>query len=575
MKFYPENNQYSLNKEIKSILRDIRKMRNFNIYDYIKAKSNIIESYFKESGLDTAIVAVSGGIDSAVVLAIMKYVKDNCKNTIRKIVPITLPLINSVGATNQPETIIKAKELCEHLNLKLNVFEIKNSFNSILSETQILGETSEWAKGQLTAYSRTPFLYYSTSILNSQGYKSVIIGTTNRDEGAYLGYVGKASDGIVDVQIISDLHKSEVYKLAEFFKIPKSILNSIPSGDMFDNRCDEEVFGASYDFVELYLNFLNLPNYHKDFFLNKLSDQSLLIFNQMSKNLEDLHSYNKHKYLIGSPAVHLDVMESKVIGGWIEGVHSGRYKHSEREIVITSNFNGFINYKISMNIELNNCEIIYSEKIKTLRTIKNFISKDNISYLKNIISKSNEKFIQTNHFGYKDDNGNGSSRISFYSESLALNIFYKLKFLNIIENIKFKNNDCELTNYGLSSTFRIKEVNPMFRILSYSKGESLVPHYDDSFVKNNSRSLVTLLIGVEDLVEGGETQFKILEQDKKPYSERNFEDHCQLFTEFDESIQINSGDLVLFDHRILHQSNIVKSGEKIVIRTEIIFESCD
>lgn len=132
MKFYPENNKYSLNQEIKSILSDIRKIRNFNIYDYIKAKSNIIESYFKESGLDTAIVAVSGGIDSAVVLAIMKYVQDNCKNTIKKIVPITLPLINSVGATNQPETIIKAKELCEHLNLKLNVFEIKNSFNSIL-----------------------------------------------------------------------------------------------------------------------------------------------------------------------------------------------------------------------------------------------------------------------------------------------------------------------------------------------------------------------------------------------------------------------------------------------------------
>jgi len=35
-----------------------------------------------------------------------------------------------------------------------------------------------------------------------------------------------------------------------------------------------------------------------------------------SNNLENLHNYNKHKYLGCSRAVHLDILESKVKGGW-------------------------------------------------------------------------------------------------------------------------------------------------------------------------------------------------------------------------------------------------------------------
>ncbi|WP_258957573.1 hypothetical protein [Legionella sainthelensi] len=44
----------------------------------------------------------------------------------------------------------------------------------------------------------------------------------NRDEGSYVGFFGKASDAMVDIQLISDLHKSEVKKLALFLNIPQA-----------------------------------------------------------------------------------------------------------------------------------------------------------------------------------------------------------------------------------------------------------------------------------------------------------------------------------------------------------------
>ena len=35
-----------------------------------------------------------------------------------------------------------------------------------------------------------------------------------------------------------------------------------------------------------------------------------------SKNLENLHRYNLHKYMSKSPAIHLDLWDSSVKGGW-------------------------------------------------------------------------------------------------------------------------------------------------------------------------------------------------------------------------------------------------------------------
>jgi NAD+ synthase (glutamine-hydrolysing) len=127
------------------------------------------------------------------------------------------------------------------------------------------------------------------------------LGTNNKDEGAYLGYFGKASDGMVDLQMISDIHKSEVYLLANDMNIPKEIINAVPSGDMYDARTDEQVFGAPYDFVELYLNCLETV-------MPQMQDEEACEqFDMLANNLENLHAYNGHKYLAASPAVHLDL----------------------------------------------------------------------------------------------------------------------------------------------------------------------------------------------------------------------------------------------------------------------------
>lgn len=318
MKVYNEQSDRNLSEQLKEIQKEIRKKRNFNPKEYIEQKSNLLNEYMNKYGLKACVIAISGGIDSAVVLGIVKKASEQTNSPIKKIMPMLLPILKSTGVTNQNEATNRGKELCEKLDLKPYIIDLTSVNNEIRKSLEpvieIKGE--DWAIGQLGPYSRTPVLYYTTSLLNQEGFGAIICGTTNKDEGAYLGYVGKASDGMVDVQVISDIHKSEVYQVARELGIPKSIIEAIPSGDMYDSRTDETVFGASYDFVELYLNYLNMEDSEKEKLISSLDEKSKEQFDFYAKNLENLHKYNLHKYMAKSPAVHLDLYDSSVKGGW-------------------------------------------------------------------------------------------------------------------------------------------------------------------------------------------------------------------------------------------------------------------
>ena len=212
MKVYNHNEHATIHPELVVELQRYRDDRNFDVNDYIKQKTALLNQYMTQCGLNAAVVAVSGGIDSALVLALVNAASKQENSPIRKIVPITLPLYDDV-LTNQYDATNRADELCDVLGLELTIVPINEMVQSYEHTAKTFAglETTPWATGQMGAYVRTSYLYYTNSLLNEQGFKPILVGTTNMDEGCYLGYVGKASDGLVDVQLISDIHKSEVY----------------------------------------------------------------------------------------------------------------------------------------------------------------------------------------------------------------------------------------------------------------------------------------------------------------------------------------------------------------------------
>ena len=580
MKVFNHITDKKIPKELLEALGSYRNARKFQAEDWIKAKSFFLNDYMSSSKLNTVVVAISGGVDSAVVLALVNYASKIKNSPIQKIVPINLPAIDNVGATGQNETYQKAFELCKKFGLELLSIDISPLQKQIISlaEKQLNLKADGWANGQTVAYARTPVLYGMTSILSANGFASIIGGTTNRDEGAYLGYVGKASDGMVDVQLISDLHKSEVYKVAQNLDVPKTIINSVCTGDMYDGRIDEDLFGASYDFVELYLWYLNLDCNEQKRFKNSLSLESLNSFDLYSGNLEKLHLYNSHKYLAGSPAVHLDILQSNVKGGWQIQKNSWLEQlplepDSKR---LNNLFNISFEQKLTKELFTQNNSNFFNHDIgiSQVKTIDNFFSEEFIDFLLQEINQQSLDCI--NESGGKNyissSYQNKSKRMNIYNISFSELIWHKVKnFLSPIE-IMTDYSYCETKGHQY---WKPVGINPYIKINQYSEGGLLVPHYDGAYEHSpKHKNMKTVIL----YLENNDAMTRIIHdhQEKVPSSKRNYFDWTKeksvMFTDVLFSQKSEKNKVIIFDNKLLHDSTELTTGLKTILLTEIVYE---
>ncbi|EYF00892.1 prolyl hydroxylase family protein [Chondromyces apiculatus] len=92
--------------------------------------------------------------------------------------------------------------------------------------------------------------------------------------------------------------------------------------------------------------------------------------------------------------------------------------------------------------------------------------------------------------------------------------------------------------------------NPRLRLYRYGPGERHGAHWDTVVeLPDGVRSLLTLVFYLNHDFEGGETDFPELSQHITP----------------------RAGRALLFQHRILHEATEVRSGEKFVLRTDILY----
>ena len=298
---------------LSDLLTLLRADRGFDIEVALSGKRDRICAYFADCGLDAAVVGVSGGVDSAVALSLLTDAMAAPGSPLKRVVGILAP-ISGPGATGQDRATRRGALAIEAAGAEGWRCDLSAAQQGFVAALDPHARRTDWAEGQLLSVVRTPAFYYAAALLQAAGHRSLVVGTTNRDEGAYLGFFGKASDGMVDLQPISDLHKSEVLALAARLGVPDEIIRATPRGDVFDGRTDEQMIGAPYWFVELYL--LLRCRADRAVLLAGLTDGERATFDVYAAAIEQLHRHNAHKYRVGSPAIHLDVYPRAVPGGW-------------------------------------------------------------------------------------------------------------------------------------------------------------------------------------------------------------------------------------------------------------------
>lgn len=300
---------------MKTGLKSLRKNRKFCPDTYLKSKITLINRFFTDEKLTSAVVGLSGGVDSSLVFALLVEAKKQINSPIKTVLGVSIPIYCPGTSGQQKATRIasdyatKVKE--ENSGVQYVKIDISKACKAIVNETQKnYNKLSHWNQGQMASILRVPVLYQMAASLQDKGEKSIVVGTINRDEGAYIGYFGKASDAMVDLLPIADIHKSEVYKVAEKLNLPKEILTRQPTGDVWDGKTDKELIGLTYDDIE---TFTLYRDYKKE--VNKKNIFKYITKTKVNK-IEKIHEINIHKYKAGFVARFIDVMPRKVEGGW-------------------------------------------------------------------------------------------------------------------------------------------------------------------------------------------------------------------------------------------------------------------
>jgi NAD+ synthase len=157
-----------------------------------------VQKTFSENGKQHAVIAVSGGIDSALSLSIL--------------------------CTALPKQNITALFL----------------FDAAQQASKAGESQAQHRRGNLMARARMMIVYDYAKALDA-----LVCGTENKSEH-YLGYFTRFGDAASDLEPLCQLYKTQVRQLVSFLDLPTVFLEKAPSAGLWQGQTDEEEMGFSY-----------------------------------------------------------------------------------------------------------------------------------------------------------------------------------------------------------------------------------------------------------------------------------------------------------------------------------------
>ena len=194
-----------------------------------------VRDYFTKMGFKKAILGSSGGIDSAVTLAIAcdALGKEN----------VHAILMPSPYSTNH--SVNDAVQLSKNLNNPYDTIPIKEVYESFLSTLKPIFKDLPFslAEENIQSRSRGNLLM---ALANKFGY--VLLNTSNKSELA-TGYGTLYGDMAGGLGVLGDCYKLQVYELAKYINrsteiIPQHIITKAPSAELRPDQKDSDSLPA-------------------------------------------------------------------------------------------------------------------------------------------------------------------------------------------------------------------------------------------------------------------------------------------------------------------------------------------
>jgi NAD+ synthase len=202
----------------------------------ISQLTDFIRQTFAAQQKSNAVIAVSGGIDSALSLTLLTRALGPDAVT-------TLCLPFAEQSTADAEAVIEWNQIPSAQRHTINIQPIMAAASQTLSVTP----QENVRFGNLQARARMLCVYDVAKKLDA-----LVCGTENKSEH-YLGYFTRFGDAASDLEPISTVYKTQVRQLATHLGIPAQILTKPPSAGLWGDQTDEDELGFTYEHADLVL----------------------------------------------------------------------------------------------------------------------------------------------------------------------------------------------------------------------------------------------------------------------------------------------------------------------------------
>jgi NAD+ synthase (glutamine-hydrolysing) len=190
-----------------------------------------VRDYMDKCGFSSAILGLSGGIDSAVTccIAVEAIGAEN-------VVAVTMP-----GPYSSTASIEDSGKLAENLAIRFEVIPISPAYEAYIKSLQdhFQGKEPDITEENIQARIRGNILM---ALSNKFGH--LVLSTGNKSELA-VGYCTLYGDMSGGLSVIADVPKTMVYELAQYInrdsiRIPQDIINKPPSAELRENQTDQD-----------------------------------------------------------------------------------------------------------------------------------------------------------------------------------------------------------------------------------------------------------------------------------------------------------------------------------------------
>ncbi len=190
-----------------------------------------IRDYFAKTGFKSAIIGLSGGIDSAVVATLAVHALGP-----KNVMGIAMP-----SQFSSSHSLEDAEALARNLGISFEVRPIKFQFSTLHRElAERRGELSPIAVENLQSRLRGLIL-----MTLANHYNALVLTTGNKSELA-MGYCTMYGDMAGALAPIGDVLKTRVYDLARYLnqgyggQIPERSISKAPSAELRPNQTDQD-----------------------------------------------------------------------------------------------------------------------------------------------------------------------------------------------------------------------------------------------------------------------------------------------------------------------------------------------